>query len=250
MMLLGLCCVGCNGTPQQPAGYEYPTVRPIWIVEDDPNMTIYGRKDLERDRKVGKMLVIPLYRYFQHEGATEFLAIAHPFVYEQGEDIEKYLSSFEQRENLRRLILWVPGYFPDGLGRTPSWTPIINGRRMIVEELQPCVGAERDKINSAMKTLLLDGDFIVGNTVSLDPPPPPYTPAKMSTDSYDASQVVRSTVYGGRFYNHQSLRNTHALWASCPGTRIINRLSDEEKKTVAAFAAQTTKRKVEKERKE
>ena len=47
------------------------------------------------------MLVIPLYRYFQQDGTTEFLAIAHPFVYKQGEDIEKRLSSFEQRENLK-----------------------------------------------------------------------------------------------------------------------------------------------------
>jgi hypothetical protein len=236
-----LWCTGCNMAATQPVEHEYPPVLPIWIVEDDPNTTVYSRKDLERDRKAGKMLVIPLYRYFQQDGATEFLAIAHPFVYEQGEDIEKHLSSFEQRKNLRRLIFWVPGFFPDGLGRTPSWTPIINGKRVIVVELQRCVGSEENEINAAMKTLLLNGDFTVGKKVFLKPPPPPYGPAKMSTDSYDASKVVRSE-YMGRYFNHESPENTHILWAFLPGTQIINRLNDEEKKTVAAFFAEVTKK--------
>ncbi len=163
---LRLFCIGCGNTTKRSVADEYPSVLPIWIVEDDPNNTIYARKDLERDREVGKMLVIPLYRYFQQDGTTEFLAIAHPFVYKQGEDIEKRLSSFEQRENLRRLIFWEPGFFPDGLGRTPSWTPIINGKRMIVKELQSCIGTEESEINLAMKNLLLNGDFTVGKRLS------------------------------------------------------------------------------------
>jgi hypothetical protein len=243
VLLLGACCcMECDIAARQPTDSEYPPVLPIWIVEDDPNTTIYARKNLEHDRQVGKMLVIPLYRFFQHDGAKEFLAIAHPFVYKQGEDIEKRLSSFEQRGNLRRLIFWVPGYFPDGLGRTPSWTPIINGKRMITKELQRCVGSEGGEINSAMKSLLLDGDFVVGGVVGLTPPPPPYTPAKISSDSYDVLQLVRSVKYAGRFYNHQAAENVHVLWAFLPGTRIINRLSTEEKKIVAAFAAEAAAR--------
>jgi len=241
-VFLGLCCGGCGAAAKQPAGGDYPPVLPVWIVEDDPNMTIYERKDLERDRKVGKMLVIPLYRYFQHDGATEFRAIAHPFVYQQGEDIEKQLSSFDQRENLRRLIFWVPGYFPDGMGRTFRWVPVINGKRTIVLELQPCLGSEKSQINSAMKSLLVGGDFAIGKTVFLKAPPPPYAPAKISEDSYDASQLVRSTVYGGRYYNHESTRNEHSLWAFNTGTQIVNRLSAEEKKTVAAFAEQVAEK--------
>jgi hypothetical protein len=233
---LAICGAGCYVAARQPTGHEYPPVRPIWIVEDDPTTTVYERKDLERDRKVGKMLVIPLYHDYRHDGGIDALAIAHPFVYEQGQDIEKHLSSFEQRENLRRLIFWVPGFFPDGLGRTPEWTPVINGKRVIVVELQPCVGSEEREINSAMRALLLDGDFVIGKKIVLKPPPPPYTPAKMSTDSYDASQVVRSE-YNGRFYNHESADNMHILWAFRPGTQIANRLSVAEKKTVAAFAA-------------
>jgi len=241
MIFLGSCCGGCGGAVEQSVANAYPPVLPIWIVEDDPNTTIYERKDLERDRKVGKMLVIPLYRSFQHDGATEFLTIVHPFVYEQGEDIEKHLSSFEQRKNLRRLIFWVPGFFPDGLGKTPSWTPIINDKRMIVVELQRCIGSEESEVNAAMKTLLLNGDFTVGKKVSLKPPPPPYAPAKMSKDSYDASEVVRSE-YMGRYFNHESPENTHILWAFLPGTQIVNHLSDEDKKTVAVFFEEVTKK--------
>jgi hypothetical protein len=247
---LATCGTGCGVTAKQPTENEYPRVLPIWIVEDDPNQTIFTRKDLERDRKVAKMLVIPLFRYFQHDGATEFLAIAHPFVYEQGKDIEKHLSSFEQRKNLRRLIFWVPGFFPDGLGRVPDWTPIINNTRVIVKQLQACVGSEEDKINSAMKTLLLGGDFVVGKKIILKVPPVRHTAKptrptgelRTANEPYNADLVVRTMEYNGRFYDDGGVRNIHVLWGFSPGTKIVNRLSDEEKKTVAAFFAAVTKK--------
>ncbi|NLX12835.1 MAG: hypothetical protein GXY44_04170, partial [Phycisphaerales bacterium] len=235
-VFLGLCCGGCGGMDQQSADYEYPSVPPIWIVEDDPNQTIFTRKDLERDRKPGDMLVIPLYRYFQHDGSTDFLAIAHPFVYQQGKEIEKTLASFGQRDKLRRLIFWVPGYFPDGMGRVFPWVPVINGKEMVVLELQPCLGTEETEINSAMKDLLLDGNFTIGKMVYLKPPPPPYTQAKMSNEAYNISSLVRTTEYGGRFYDHECPRNQHLLWAFKSGTQIVNQLTPEEKKTVAEFA--------------
>lgn len=241
VLFLVICCAVCDGATRQSTRDQYPPVLPIWIVEDDPMTTIFSRKDLKRDRKVGRMLVIPLYDNYRHDGGTDALAIAHPFVYEQGEDIEKHLSSFEQRKNLRRLVFWVPGYFPDGLGRTPSWTPTINGKRMAVVELQSCLGSEEREINAAMKTLLLQKDFVVGKKIILKRPPPPYSPAKMSTDSYDASQVVRSE-YTGRYYYGQSAENTHIQWAFPPGTRIVNRLNTEEKKVVAIFAAEAMKK--------
>jgi hypothetical protein len=238
MIVFALCCSGCDGAAEQPTEYDFPTALPIWIVEDDPKVTIYDRKDLERDRKVGKMLVIPLYRYYEHEGTNDFLAIAHPFVYQQGEDIEKQLASFGQRDKVRALTFWVPGYFPDSIGTTFPWVSIINGKRMVVVELQRCIGSEESQINAAMKTLL-EGDFVVGNILPT-PPPPPYTnEPKMTNVPYDASRVVRSE-YSGRFYHHQASCNVHVLWAFPPGTRIINRLSAEEKKTVAEFAASTT----------
>lgn len=237
MVLCGVCCGGCDGSAQQPAEHDYPSVPPLWIVEDDPKLTVYDRKDLERDRAIRKMLVIPLYRDYQHDGENDFLAIAHPFVYQQGKDIETRLASIGQRDKLRMLILWVPGYFPDGLGPTFRWVPTINGQDMVVVELQPCLGAEESQINTAMKALL-EGDFIVGEGVYLKAPPPPYThEPKMTEERYDAARLVRSTGYSGRFYDHQAARNMHLLWTYPVGTRIVNRLTPEEKKIVAAFAA-------------
>jgi hypothetical protein len=251
MVLVSLSCIGCDAIARHPkSGDGYPPVLPIWIVEDDPNQTIFTRKDLERDRKVGKMLVIPLYRYFLHQGATDFLAIAHPFVYQQGEDIEKRLSSFGQREKLRRLIFWVPGYFPVGMGRIFPWVPIINGKRMIVLQLQPCIGAEASQINSAMKTLLMDGDFLIGKTIILEVPPIDHAvkstrltgELRTAIEPYDADRVVRTMEYNGRYYDDGGVLNIHVLWAFTPGTRIVNRLTADEKKLVAAFAAEVTKK--------
>jgi len=245
-----MCSVGCDGVGQQhPTDYKYPSVLPIWIVEDDPDQTIFTRKDLERDRKVGKMLVIPLYRGYQHKGKNESFAIANSFVYKQGEDIEKRLSSFGQRNKLQRLIFWVPGYFPDGLGRTASWTPVINDKRMIVLELQLCVGSEAKEINTAMKTLLLDGDFTVGKKIRLKVPPirhnvnstRPTGELRTAIESYDADQVVRTMEYNGRFYDDGGVLSIHVLWGFPPGTQIINCLTDEDKKTVSAFFSEVTK---------
>ena len=202
-------------------------------------------KTFKHDRRVGKMLVIPVYVNYQHDSATDNVAIAHPFVYQQGEDIEKQLGSFPQRENLQSLVFWVPGYFPDSMGRTFPWVPIINGKQMVVVELQRCLGSEQSQIDAAMKTLL-EGDFVVGGMIQLKPPPPPYSnEPKMSNDTYDASQLVRSGKYTGRFFVFEAAWTQHLLWAFEPGTRIVNRLSADKKKAVAAFAAETMKKPAE-----
>lgn len=235
-LLSGILLGGCDDGLAP--SHQYPPVPPIWIVEDDPNETIYDRKDLERDRKPGEMLVIPLYQDYQHGGAIDPLAIAHPFVYRQGEEIEQRLTALGQRENLRRLIFWVPGYFPDGMGRTFTWVAPINGQDMVVVELQRCIGSEEDQINAAMEELL-EGDVVVVDRVHSTPPPPPYTnEPKMTEVPYDAFRVVRSD-YPGRYYIHECSQNTHAVWAFPRGTRIANRLSADERKLVAAFAAKT-----------
>jgi hypothetical protein len=236
MVFLGLCFVARNGAAQKPASYDYPTVPPIWIVEDDPNETIFDRKDLERDRKVGKMLVIPLYKDYQYKGKIDKLAIANPFVYQQGKNIEIKVSSFGQREHLRSLVFWVPGYFPDSIGRTFPWVPIIQGKRMIVLELQPCEGSDESKINIEMKKLLLNGDFVIEKMQRWKVYPPYSNKATKVNELYDIAKLVRSEVYEGRYFNYGSAK-PYALWAFNAGTRIVNRLSPEETKTVAAFAA-------------
>jgi hypothetical protein len=205
------------------------------------------KSDLERDRKVGDMLVIPMYEYYRHEGKTDTAAIAHPFVYQQGTDIEKKLASFGQRDRLVRLIFWVPGYFPDGMGRMFSWVPKINDKRMVVKELLECIGKEEGEINSAMKDLLLGGDFTVGEAVGPEPPPPPYYDGKMSTDPYNPDKLVRCSGYCGRYFDYQAVLHAHLLWGLNTGDKIANRLSEEDKKTVTAFAAAAEKRMKEKQ---
>jgi hypothetical protein len=49
----------------------------------------------------------------------------------------------------------------------------------------------------------------------------------------------------GRYFDHESPKNTHILWAFPPGTKIVNRLNDKEKKTVAAFFDEVTKKSTE-----
>ena len=246
--VLGSCAVlsywfscGMREDASQPSAENgYPTTPPLWIVEDDPNELIFDRKDLERDRKVGEMLVIPLYMNYQHQQGDDFLAIAHPFVYRQGEEIEPQLTAIGQRERLRRLILWVPGYFPDGLGRTFNWMPTINGKRLVVVELHRCLGQEEEEqLDAAMKTLL-EGDIVVGKGIPSTPPSNSDKP-QMTRVPYNFSELVRSE-YSGRFYKWGAPIHNHALWAFPPGTRIVNRLSREEKATVIAFAAKALRR--------
>jgi hypothetical protein len=240
VMFLALCCGGCESSPPQPAGYDFPSTRPIWIVEIDPDLTVFERKDLQRDRKVGRILVIPLYMDYQHEGITDALAIAHAFVCQPGEEIEKQLASFGQREKLRRLIVWAPGYLPDAIGRTFPFVPVIGGKRMIVLELEPCLRSEAGQLDAAIKSLLLDGDLVVEKMVAWKHRPPSSLKPVRVDEPYDFQRVVRSEIYEGRWFKYGSARS-YVLWAFDPGARIANRLSSAEKKLVAEFVADLEK---------
>jgi hypothetical protein len=250
VMILGFFA-GCG---KGPADGNFPAASPLWIVEDDPNGSVmspeevaafgpkwtakFDRHDLTRDRNVHPMLVIPLYKNYRHQGAADELAIAHPFLYRQGEEIEEKLTSLGQRENLRRLIVWVPGFFPGSIGRIFRGEHTINGKTMIVLELQPCLGSEAREINGAMKALLVGGDFVAGKESFCAPPPPPHTDEIRATNQpYDASQLVRSMEYCGRFYQNGAAMVVHVLWGYEVKTKIANRLSPEDKNIVASFAA-------------
>jgi hypothetical protein len=241
IVILALCCGECRGAAQQPVDYDFPTVLPIWIVEDDPATTIFSRKDLERDRKVGKILVIPLYMDYGHDGKIDHLAIAHSVIYTPGQEIEQQLASFGERENLRRLIAWAPGYFPGRIGRVFDWVPVINGKKMIVLEMQPCVGSEDGQINEAMKTLLVGGDFVIEKWWTWEKRPPYSNDPTWVNEPYDIRQVVRSEEYEERYFKYGGA-SCHGLWGFAAGTRIANRLSADEKEMVATFAAQTAGR--------
>ena len=62
---------------------------------------------------------------------------------------------------LQRLIVWARGYFPTGMPHIASWSPTIGGRKLNLLELQRCIGDDEPSLAAAMKTLLLDGDFVV-----------------------------------------------------------------------------------------
>jgi len=132
------------------------------------------------------------------------------------------------------LIVWARGYFPDGIGGNFIYIRALNGKMVIVKELQRCVGSEEAKINAAMKELL-QGDFVVGE----DPKWPPIqkTNDVITVDfHYDAAQVVRSVGYAGRFFRYGIQQHYHLLWGYDVGTKIVNRFTAEEKKMVADFA--------------
>ena len=198
-LLLTLFAAGCADVPESDPRYtDLSHLLPIWIIEDDASALLDDRKDLDRDRGIEKMVVIPVYRNYRREGGTDAIAIAQPFLYHPGEEIEERLRSFGQREQLAELIVWARGYFPDGIGGNFIWSPMVNGKRMIVKELQRCVGSEEAKINAAMKELL-QGDFVVGEHPKW--PPIQNTNEVITVDfHYDAAQVVRSEGYAGRFF--------------------------------------------------
>jgi len=235
-LLLTLFAAGCADMPESDSQHtDLSRLLPIWIIEDDPNVSRLGRKDLDRDRGIEKILVIPVYRNYRREGGTDRLAIAHPFLYHPGEKIEDRLHSLGQREGLARLIVWARGYFPDGIGGNFIWSPVVNGQRMIVKELQRCQGSEAAEINAAMRELLWESDFVVG--ASPKRPPIPNTEEAIRVDfHYDAAQVVRSVGYDSRFFRLGYTHATHLLWGYDTGTKIVNRFSAEEKKMAADFA--------------
>lgn len=241
-LALTLITLGCADV-DKPTTTEYPVPQycdhsnflPIWIIEDDPNLLAGERKDLDRDRGIKKMLVIPVYGNYLQEGKIDKVAIAHPFLCHPGEDIERRLGSFGQRDKVVRLVVWPRGYFPDSIGGNFIYIHAVNGKMMIIKELQRCVGSEEAKINAAMKELL-QGDFVVGAGPKW--PPIQNTREVITVDfHYDAAQVVRATGYAGRFFQYGIQQHYHLLWGYDAGTQIVNRLTAEEKKMVADFAA-------------
>jgi len=93
--------------------------------------------------------MVPLYHDYQHEGTTDNLVIAHPFVYQQGDDLERRLASFGQRGSLRRLLSC--GYLVIFHAQSPGLSDmsrLVGGKRMtVVEGCRRCVGSEEHRLN-------------------------------------------------------------------------------------------------------
>jgi hypothetical protein len=244
MMFLELLGAGCRSEAKSPADYHYPTKRPICLVEYDPNVTIFERGEKGENFQplpVGKILVMPLYRNYHSGGETDAMAVAHPFLYTQCEDIEKELTALGQRENLARLIVWAHGCFPTGMPHLASWSPTIKEQKVDLLEVQRCTDDEEQPLAAAMKALLLDGDFVVEKRLVWKVRPPNSHEATRVNEPYDFTRLVRSEIFEGRFFKY-GCANEYVLWAFAPGTKIANRLSVEEKKIVAEFAEQAQKK--------
>jgi len=238
MMFLKLLGAGCRSEAKSPADYAYPIKAPICLVEYDPNVTVYEwHAERFRPLPVGKVLIIPVYRNYHFGGKTDALAVAHPFLYTQCEDIEKPLTVFGQRENLARLIVWAQGFFPAGMPDTALLSPTINGQKIEILPVQQCIGGEEEPLVAAMKMLLLDGDFMVEKRLAWHIRLPSSNEPVQVNEPYDFIRLVRSELFEGRFFRYGATKD-YVLWAFDPGTKIINRLSAEEKKTVAEFAEQ------------
>ena len=236
VMLLGLCCGGCNSAMATNPGPDFPTVLPIQVIEHDENVTIFDRKDLQAV-PTDKLLIVPLYRNYKYQGTTDAYAIAHPFIYQQGADIENKLAAIGERDNLRRLILWIPGYFPCSVPRTYRHELVIKGKQMTVVEAQRCTATEEQDLNAAMKTLLQNGNFVVGKMLAWKVRPPYSNTSTRVDEHYDFARLVRAKIYQGRFFKY-GCATDYLLWTVAPETKIINRLTPEDKKIVAAFAGQ------------
>lgn len=244
-LLLALFAAGCTEMPESDPRYcDMSDLPPVWIIEDERGVLEEERKDLDRDRGIEKVLVIPVYRNYRHAGGIDRIAIAHAFLYRPGDEIEAKLRSFGQRDKLAKLVLWAHGYFPSSIGGNFIWSPVVKGRKMIVKQLQRCVGSEDADIRAAMKELLEGDSFVVGG--GPERPRIPETREVITVEyKYNAAELVRSIGYDSRFSHRGYSQHTYALWACEVGTKIANRLSPEEKKMAADFAAEDAARKSE-----
>jgi hypothetical protein len=191
---------------------------------------------------VARVLVIPVYKNYSEEGKL-YLSIAHPFVYKQGDDLEETLVALGRREHLQKLVFWIPGYFPVWIPRSFRLSGDVNGKRMVVVEVQRCIGQEENQLNSAMNTLLARKSFVVQEVVSRKPPP--YSHAvTLTKEPYDFRRLVESLGYQSRHFKYGTAKDYY-LWGTTVGTPIVNQFSASEKEAVANFFEEVTKKAAE-----
>jgi hypothetical protein len=92
-----------------------------------------------------------------------------------------------------------------------------------------------------MKDLLTGGDFVIEELRPWKDAPPYSNDSTFVDEPYDFKHIVRSSEYPRRYFRCGVARS-HLVWAFKAGTRIANRLSEEEKQTVAQFAEEALKK--------
>jgi hypothetical protein len=237
--IVGLCLAGCIRTAGTAAESTYPSVPTACFCEADPNDARSGHLGEVQPIPVERVLVIPVYKNFSEKEGL-YLTIAHPFIYKQGDDLEKSLAAFGRREDLQKLVFWIPGYFPVHISRSFRDSGDVNGKRMVVEKVQRCVGGEEGQLNLAMKALLARKSFVIQEVVFRKRPPYSNT-VTLTKDPYDFRRLVQSMGYESRYFKYGSAAEHH-LWGTTVGTQIVNKFSVDEEKIVAAFAAEVMKK--------
>lgn len=237
--IVGLCLAGCVRPTGTAGESTYPAIPAVCFRETDPNVTKSGYLGEVQPVPVKQLLVIPVYKNYSQDGAL-YLSIAHPFVYKQGDDLEKSLAVFGRREHLQKLVFWIPGYFPVHISRSFRDLGDVNGKRMVVEEVQRCIGQEERQLNSAMNALLARKTFVVQEVIQRKHPPYSDTPT-LTNEPYDFRSLVQSMGYESRYFKSNNAQDYH-LWGTTVGTQIVNEFSDDEKELIAAFAVEAMKK--------
>jgi hypothetical protein len=242
VMVVALCLAGCARTVGAAGESTYPAVPAACFCEADPDDARSGHLGEVQPVPVERVLVIPVYKNYSEDGKL-YLSIAHPFVYKQGDDLEKPLAAFGRREDLQKLVFWIPGYFPVHISRSFRASGDVNGKRMVVEKVQRCIGDEEGQLNSAMKALLAKKSFAVREVVFRKKPSYSDT-VTLTKEPYDFQRLVQSMGYESRYFKYGSAAEHH-LWGTTVGTQIVNKFSADEEKMVAAFATEAMKKAIE-----
>jgi hypothetical protein len=239
--ILGLCLIGCARTNGRSAEDSFPAVSAVCFCETDPNVTMpLGYIGKVQPVPAKQILVIPVYKNYSQDG-TLYLSITHPFVYKQGDDIEKPLTAFGRREHLQKIVFWIPGYFPVSIPRSFRQSGDMDGKRVVVGQVQKCIGQEDGQLNSAMKALLEKASFPIQERAKYNYPAYSDKPI-LSKEPYDFSRLVQSEEYHSRYFKYGNVFMHYGLWGAKTGMMITNQFSADEKNIVAAFFSETTKK--------
>ena len=216
-------------------GYHYPAVLPLCLAEEDPNASIGARVGNLKPTPTRDVLVIPMYCDAHVADGVDRFAISHPFVYRQGDEIERRLESFGNRANLSELVLWVPGYFPNSVGRIFRLSASVDGKEMIALQLQRCVGSEEGEINAAMLNMLNEREFRIEAMEKYRTRPPYSKTAMLHNEPYNIVRLVHCEGYESRFWQFGCPTTLYILWGS-GGRLVVNRMSADDQRIVADFA--------------
>jgi hypothetical protein len=234
MFLAGCNGKNCDTATVATSNYNYPLLNPLCIVESDPKVHFLQHwKDL-KPTPLGKILIIPIYSHYRCGDTMDSVAIAHPFLYQQGEDIEKQLVNFGQRDKLLRLVAFIHGYFPIGIRGVFRNTFPVQGKVMDVFDIQPYVDNEEAASVLATLNLLSQDQFVVGDEM-LWKKTYPYSDSPTCVDErYDFNQLTKAIEYPSRYYQYGT-NIGFVFWGCDPGTRVINRLSTEDRAMVREY---------------